>query len=311
MIALSHIQTLKNRHNVTEYVKRDYQGDPARLIDDVDNAVNTLLRTDLEQAERFASEIVRIFGYLPKEYKPRLLAIQGRVAHWTGDEKAALRYYRRARDIYRKRGDAERAARLGKGLMEVYKYLGRYDEALDIGKTSLRLFRRRGLDRPAGEVMNNIGNVYHRMDNNRMALKYYDRAREVFTDEGGIPLAVVEYNRANIYANLNRLDEAERLYATAAGLYKTAEMHVAECQAKYSLAYLYFLGHKYTQALKTFEEVYDDFGRLGDRNQHSTQPVRKRDRHLRRYRPDLPRAGHDLRTGQSVVFRLGGPGTAG
>ncbi|MBN2226961.1 MAG: CHAT domain-containing protein [candidate division Zixibacteria bacterium] len=265
MIALSHIQSLENRRRVAEYVTRKYQGDLVRFIDDVDNTINTLLRTDLEQAGRIASAMVRVFGYLPKEYKPRLLAIRGRVAHWTGDEKAALRYYRRARDIYQRRGDAGRAAKLGKGLMEVYRYLGRYDEALEIGKTSLRYFRRHGLNRTAGEVMNNIGNVYHRMDNNRMALKYYDWARDIFAKDGGIPLAVVEYNRANIYANLNRLDEAERLYATAAKLYETTGMHIAKCQAKYSLAYLYFLGHKYTQALKTFEEVYDDFGRLGDR----------------------------------------------
>jgi len=265
MIALPQIQSLKDKKNVLAYIKRDYQGNPVRFMDDVDTAINALLRTDLEQAGKFVYEMVRLFRYLPIELKPRLLAIQGRVAHWTGDERAALRHYRRARDIYLGRGDAESAAKLGKGLLEVYKYLGHYAEALDVGKASLRFFRRRGLDRLTGEVLNNIGNVYHRMDNNRMALRYYDRARELFRSGGGIPLAVVEYNRANIFANLNRLDEAERLYSEAAELYQTAGMKVAEYQARYSLAYLYFLGHKYTQALKTFEEVYQNFKRLGDR----------------------------------------------
>ena len=129
-------------------------------------------------------------------------------------------------------------------------YLGRYPEALSAGKKSLVFFRRKNLAVDAAQVMTNIGNVYHRMDNNRTALSYYDKARKVFERDGGIPLAIVDYNRANIYANLNNLKQAESLYLAAAGIYQQSGMEIALNQTKYSLAYLYFLQDRFAEALR-------------------------------------------------------------
>ena len=41
-------------------------------------------------------------------------------------------------------------------------------------------------------------------------------------------------------------------------------MDLAADKAEYSLAYLYFLDDKYTQALKTFDKVLDKFINAGD-----------------------------------------------
>ncbi|MFH2037208.1 MAG: CHAT domain-containing tetratricopeptide repeat protein [Candidatus Zixiibacteriota bacterium] len=156
------------------------------------------------------------------------------------------------------------AAKLSKGLMDVYMYLGQYRDGLRIGQKALAYFRSNKLYADAGQILNNIGNIYHRMDKNRNALAYYQKAREIFKKKGGVPLAIIDYNRANIFANMNQIRAAEKLYLQAADIYRKAGLHIAECQAQYSIAYLYFLEDRYTEAIRSFENLFNKFSTLGD-----------------------------------------------
>lgn len=265
MIVLSQILKLSGKEAFEKYLESDYGGNKVAFLDDLDKSINRLIRTDLKEAGNFIDAVKGIFKYLPRRYQARLKAIQGRHYHWTGEYAPALRHYLAARRLLEEQKQPEGIARLGKGLMDVYMYLGRYEEALQVGRKSLSYFRRKQLSNDAGQVLNNIGNVYHRMDNNRMALKYYNMAREIFVRAGGVPLAIVEYNRANIYANMDRLDQAEKLYRASAELYHENGLEIARSQALYSIAYLHFLRDQYTDAIKAFEAVHDDLLRLGDR----------------------------------------------
>lgn len=265
MISLSQIAKLADREAFSKYLAAEYGGEAAAFVDDLDKSINRLIRTDLKEAGQFIEAVGLVFTFLPREYYARLKAIQGRYCHWTGDYAPALRHYLSARKMLEKQRNYEWMAKLGKGLMDVYMYLGRYDEALQVGRKSLSYFRKKQSGNDIGQVLNNIGNVYHRMDNNRMALKYYNMAREIFVANGGIPLAIVEYNRANVYANMDRLNQAEKLYRASAELYDANGLEIARNQALYSIAYLYFLRDQYTDAIKAFETVHDDLLRLGDR----------------------------------------------
>ena len=265
MISLSQMAKLADREAFAKYLAADYGGEPAAFVDDLDKSINRLIRTDLKEAGQFIEAVAVIFKFLPHEYYARLKAIQGRFCHWTGDYAPALRHYLSAGKMLERQRNHAWMAKLGKGLMDVYMYLGRYDEALQVGRKSLSYFRKKQANSDTGQVLNNIGNVYHRMDNNRMALKYYDMAREIFAPTGGIPLAIVEYNRANVYANMDRLNQAEKLYRASAELYNENGLEIARNQALYSIAYLYFLRDQYTDAIKAFEKVHDDLMRLGDR----------------------------------------------
>jgi len=264
MITLSQISELGEKKALGEHLESCHNGDVDAFLGELDKSINGMIRTNLKEAGRFLKPLTRVFNNLPAKYRSRLHAIRGRYYHWTGSYGPALRHYALARRSMIKVRDYPAVARLGKGFMDVYMYLGRYDEALDMGRASLRYFRRKNMAADAGQVLNNIGNVYHRMDNNRMALKYYDRAQEIFNDGGGIPLAIVEYNRANIYANMNRLGKAEKLYRSSADLYEKNGFTIARNQAIYSLAYLHFLRDEYTEAFKAFESVRDSFLGLGD-----------------------------------------------
>lgn len=264
MILLSQLKNLRTKAALDSLVDLRFGGDPTRFVDALNAGLNHLLRTDLQKAGRFVEQATGCFAFLPRRFERQLLAMQGRYNHWSGNYESALRHYQQALDICRRCRENEAMARLGRGLMDVHMYLGNYQEALEIGQRSLRFFRRKRRHIDAAQVMTNIGNVYHRMDNNRMALRYYDRAKEAFRKSGGTALAIVQYNRANIYANMNQLKKARSLYETSAGLYRQAGMEIAEAQARYSLAYLYFLEDKYTRAIEVFEKVYDRFSSLGD-----------------------------------------------
>nr|MBN2276462.1 CHAT domain-containing protein [candidate division Zixibacteria bacterium] len=264
MIDLSHIQDLNSRSAVEAFISDRYDDNVLDFLHDLDRGINRLIRTDLKKSARYLEAVKRIFRYLPPNLKPRLFAIQGRFHHWTGQYGSALRYYRMALREFRRRRNTEAVARLGKGLMDVYMYLGRYREALNIGRDSLNFFRRNRFQTDAGQILNNIGNVYHRMDNNHQALSHYNRALEIFGEEDSVSRAIVQYNRANVYTNLNQLRKAEELYRSAAELYRRSGMEIAETQAEYSLAYLYFLEDRYTEAATVFEAVYNKFNALGD-----------------------------------------------
>ncbi|UCD94264.1 MAG: CHAT domain-containing protein [Candidatus Zixiibacteriota bacterium] len=264
MITTLHIQKLVTREAVDRFIASRYDNDIEKFLGELDSHINHLIRTDLKEAGRVVSAAELLFAHLPKLYQPRLLAMKGRYYNWTGDYSSALKCYKRAVKLFEKAGDKEAVARTGKGLMDVNMYLGRYDAALEIGRKSLKYYRRRKMLNDCGQVLTNIGNVYHRMDNNRMALRYYEKARAIFQKSGGIPLAIVEYNRANIYSNLNKLHKAEALYNVAAGLYRQVGRRIAENRAKYSLGYLLFLEDRYTEAIKVFEDVYEKFVNLGD-----------------------------------------------
>ncbi len=264
MISVSDIQKLADRGAVEKYIRVDYGGNIDALIKDINKSLNDLLRTDLKRANRLVGRLKSVFRYLPGKYIARLSAMEARYAHRSGSHHKALKKYNEALRINEKYRDFLTVAKTRRGLMDVYMYMGKYREALDTGKKALRYFKRNRLDTDAAQVMNNIGNIYHRMDNNRMALRYYNRAGETFRNIGGIGTAIIEFNRANIYANLNQIKQARRLYHVSANLYHKYGNEIAECQARYSLAYLYFLEDKYTESIGIFEKVLDRFTALGD-----------------------------------------------
>ena len=264
MIKYSDISPLTSKIRLDAFIVKSYKNDADSFVRAYSQTVSQLLHSDLKAAGKFVDKAEVIFKYLPEEYRTRLLTIQARYDHWRGESKSALKKYRQAIEQMTSLRQFELANVTRMGLMDVEMYLGQYDNALATGRKALDYFRRKNNQNFAARVLTNLGNVYHRLDNNRMALRQYDRAREIFKVKGGIPLAIVDYNRANIFSNLGDLEQAEKLYRATADIYKQAGIGINAVKAEYSLAYLYFLSDKYTLAMSGFENTYEDFMRLGD-----------------------------------------------
>nr|MBN2276426.1 CHAT domain-containing protein [candidate division Zixibacteria bacterium] len=263
MISIGQFHKFRNRQVLERYITRKHGGDIAKFLTDVDISLNHIIKADMKKMGECVDDAKQIFKYLPQQYKPRLYQIIGRYNNFKANYRAALKYYLRAREMHEKAGNTEAVARLNKGLIDVYNYLGQYDESLRIGRMALRFFRRKRFIEDAGQVLVNIGNIYHRMDNNPMALRYYNRARKIFVKTGGYQLAITEFNRANVYANLNQIRKAETLYRCAAALYHEAGMEISVLRAESALAYLLYLGNRYTESLTMFERTNDRMEQLG------------------------------------------------
>ncbi len=246
------------------FLKRDFKNDPESFVDSISASLNTFLATDLKKAEKYLKKAEQIAKFLPDSVKPRFLAMEARLAHWSGRPKSALKKYQRSCRLFRKYGNKMAEMRTGIGLMDVHMYLGNYKQALKVGKASLNFFSKTNESILAANTMINLGNVYHRLDKNPLALRYYDRAREIYFGRDKQRLAMAEYNRANIYANLFKLDKAKELYRTASRIYRDLGMEINYWKSEYSLTYLEFLTDNYAVALKQFEKIYDEFIRLGD-----------------------------------------------
>lgn len=264
MISSADISRWSQAEHLQSALAVKYDGDIERLIADINKTLNHLLHADLSRASAFVKHTRSCFSHLPAKYRPRQTAMEARFLHWRGDSEKALDKYTSAIETLLSCREFNVAARTRLGQMDVFMYLGRHDEALETGKKALRYFRSAGNDAQAARVMTNIGNVYHRLDKNRLALQYYDKARPAFAESGGFPLALIDYNRANVYTNFNLLDEARRLYESASETYADIGMTLGVGKAQYSLAYLYFLEDKYADCLKTFDKVTEVFDNLGD-----------------------------------------------
>ncbi|MHA1974401.1 MAG: CHAT domain-containing protein [Candidatus Hodarchaeales archaeon] len=264
MIKLSDIKKLNNKNFVDKYINSHHNGSVEDFISAINNSVNQLLAKDIVKAEAFIDALQLSIRFLPSQFKPNLIAIRARLNHWKGCHLEALRGYRKSIEEFRKLRNYRSVAITGQGLMDVLMYLGRYEDALATGKKSLTYFRKKNMQPNIAKVLTNIGNIYHRLDRNKLALSYYDKARTLFESKGGVALATVDFNRANIFSNLNKLSTAAQLYKSSAEIYRNAGLQLYESKAKYSIAYLLFLGDKYSRALEMFEEVYAAFLKLGD-----------------------------------------------
>ncbi len=265
MIELSEIKSLRSRVALTRFIEKRFGGNCDEFIDASSKTVSRFIATDIREAQKMVDALGLISRHLPSRFEPNLVAMRARVSQWAGDHRRALELYLRARDLFRKQRDFRAVALIGQGLMDTQMYLGRYDEAISTGKKSLRYFKKKRMLSNEAKVLSNIGNVYHRMDRNRLALSYYDKARGKLATGDSVAIATVDYNRANIFANLNKLDAAVELYRSAGEAYAAAGLGLYESKARYSLAYVCFLKDEFAEALRIFEEVYATFVEFGDR----------------------------------------------
>ncbi len=264
MLTLDDIARGAERGNLLDIVREKCNGELETFLNQLDAGLSHLLRTDLKKAREYVEEAHAYRYCLPRKYRSRFDCMEARLAHWSGDPRTALRKYNKALKQFLSDRDYRAAARLHKVLVEVYMYVGKYQEGIEAGKKALRYYRGQGQQVNAAKTMTNIGNVYHRMDRNSQALSYYNKARAVFKKDGGVPLAVIEFNLANIHLNMNQFSEARELYDAAAGFYDRANMEIAKAQVEYSLAYLSYLEGRYTEALEDLIRTQMTFRRLGD-----------------------------------------------
>lgn len=173
--------------------------------------------------------------------------------------REAAAAYRRAATWYAKAGDRREQGRCAIGLVDALMYLGRYDEARRAAAAGRRLLEGAGDRAALARLLNNEGNLWHRLDLPERALDSY-RAAVRSLERAGDPASalMIGTNVGNCLSLLGRCDEARRHYTQAREAQLESGNANEQLSAEYNLAYLDFLELRHEEALTGLARVRDE-----------------------------------------------------
>jgi tetratricopeptide (TPR) repeat protein len=193
-----------------------------------------------------------------------LWRLRGHVSRSLGELRPAVDAYRRAEGWYRRAGDTREMGRCAIGLTDALMYLGRYREAERVAARGRRQLIRAGDAQAVARLLNNEGNLYHRLDRPDLAVDRYRRAHRRLARAGDARAAgMIQGNIANCLSLLGRTGEARRLYQASRAASARAGQAVDALNADYNLAYLDFLEHRHEQALDGLSRARAEADRAG------------------------------------------------
>lgn len=164
--------------------------------------------------------------------------------------------------------------RTGRGELEgartvVLARLGRMDEAIGAARAARRSWLAAGRADAAAQVDVNLGNVLHRQERHRPALRAYRRALEALDTLGrrghGLARAAAWLGVGNAGSFLGRGPEAREAYRHAEALFEASGREHHRLVAAYNRHYLELLEARPQAALDGLAAVREGFEELGDR----------------------------------------------
>ena len=187
--------------------------------------------------------------------------VRGEALRILGKHDAALTDYARAGEMYRRLRQPADAARNDVSAVDSLRCLGRPAEALRLAARTRRTLHRLGEELRAAVLDEIVGLVYMQQNDHARALRLFDRARPVVAAEGHpLDLAALNNNAATTLTNLDRLREAETLYAAARTAYAEQGTDAALARVDVNLGYLALRQGRYGAAvdlLRGAAEVFD------------------------------------------------------
>lgn len=170
--------------------------------------------------------------------------------------REAAAAYVRAERLYALVPDPREQGRCMIGLVDALMYLGRYPEARRAAARGRRLLERSNDRAALARLLNNEGNLWHRLDLPDRALECYRAAVRSLQRVGDAGSALmIGTNVGNCLSLLGRCDEARRHYTQAHAAHSAAGAHNEALSAAYNLAYLDFLEHHDEAALEGLARV--------------------------------------------------------
>jgi tetratricopeptide (TPR) repeat protein len=173
--------------------------------------------------------------------------------------RPAAAAYRRAAAWYKEAGDVREQGRCAIGLVDALMYLGRYTDARKAAAAGRKLLERAGDKAALARLLNNEGNLWHRLDLPERALECYREAVRSLEKAGDPASALmIGTNVGNCLSLLGRCDEAREHYSRARDAQVVAGNANEALSAEYNLAYLDFLELRHELALAGLAHVRDE-----------------------------------------------------
>ena len=226
--------------------------------------VDRLVHSDLNAASHLVDRVEQLAG-LSDDRVSRSFSksCRARFLHLLGRHAEANPLYEEAVNLLRSVKLMTEAAIIQKQRVDALTHVGRYAEALRVARSARRVFARTDPVQLA-QLETNVGNIYYMLDRYNKALEHYELARKAIQAGGDSRmLALIDLNRANVFTELDRPDEASALLAGAARSFDRARQFVLAEQARYHIAYLEFLRGHYNTGLRGYYATRDRLAALG------------------------------------------------
>jgi tetratricopeptide (TPR) repeat protein len=189
--------------------------------------------------------------------------VRGDANRLLGQHGAALLDYVQAGRLYRRIKRPADAARTDASAVDSLRCLGRPTEALQLASRARRTFQRLGEELRSAVLDEIVGLVYFQQDDYERALGFFDRARPVVAAVGRpLDLAALNNNAATALTNLDRLQEAETLYAAARATYAEQGTDAALARVDVNLGFLASRQGRYGAAVDLLSRAADVFDNL-------------------------------------------------
>lgn len=235
-----------------------------RTVASIRTEVERLSGCDLVRAAELADRLTRL-SRLIGDPLSRSFAEAGRARVFDnkGRHGEANELYERAAGALQSFGLKVESAIIRKQQLHALIQLGRYDDALRTARRARQVLAQADPLQLA-QLEANIGNIYYRLDRYRKALSHYDRARATLLRYGDeTMLAVINFSRSSVFAELDQPDKALELLQKAAAQFDAAGRFLQAEQCRFHIAYLQFLRGSYNSSLACYHRVRDRVAELG------------------------------------------------
>ncbi len=231
------------------------------------NSVVTLVRVDVQQAERLAQASAWIAEKVndPAAVAQSARAV-GHVLYISGKYKQAIQEYERALSIFESLGREVDVARTISGALQSLIYDGQYQRAFQLGDRARAIFTAHKDRLRLARLDSNIANIYYRQDRFHEAAALYEKAHREFLQIGEpLDVAAVLRNLGTCYISLNEFAKAEESYKIGRQYCDEHGFSLLVAEADYNVAYLHYLRGEYLRAIELYDQTRVLCERLGDR----------------------------------------------
>lgn len=140
------------------------------------------------------------------------------------DFQTAINALEKAKTISENSKEYELIAKVYNNLGLAYQYTGQYQKALDNHLKGLKIREKNNLHSVDGSYIN-VGIVYHTLNEDLNAIKYYKEAiRLAKPNNNKVLIALGMKNIGDAYSDLNQLDSAKRYYDKSIDLYEKLDL---------------------------------------------------------------------------------------
>jgi len=236
------------------------------VVEQLDDAVVTLVRVDLKKAQKLAEAAVTIADRLgDTKSQAHALRAKANALSYLGDNRQASMLHERAVALFEKAGNAIETGRTLSSSIPPLFLLGEYERAHAAADKARAIFTAAGETARLARLEINVGSIFHRQDRFREALACYKKAylELLFVkDSEGIVAAL-----HNIAACLTMLDESEEamsVYDQVRNFCLAHDMPLPLAQTDYNIAYLYYLRGQYGRAIELLRPLHEAAKRTSD-----------------------------------------------